>query len=389
MASRPFDDYRTAIDDPEYFFGRTTLLKYFRQNFNSVQVLLGGQRIGKTSTLRAIEWSMLGLPPDGRNSPFPVLINMQEEQPHSADQFRYLLIGRLRDAIGRYLGTSDETSWKDDLRRAYQRFVGMFDEVTIDAHLAKLKLKKPSTEINADAFRAAIRDGIEDLQERGFRGILFLLDEAGFVTRTDWGNDAWSHIRGFKDTDPLKGLVGLIVSGFRGVLEYQQRVGSPLKNIAKVIWMTDFEGEEANRVIARRFAEEREPIRDGDHAFLRDYSGGHPFLLQQLISILIDERRKGDPSHEAVARRCRKEHKQIFRDWWNSEGVADGLTEDARIVYGVMPQNGRVSRDDLQNRLNMREDPFDDALDILCGSGLVRVIIYLTHNAVRTTIVVA
>ena len=101
MPNRPFDNYRTAIDDPEFFFGRTSLLKYFRQKPGWVHVLLGGQRIGKTSTLRAIEWSMLELPPDGPNSPFPVLVNLQAEQPRSADHFRYLLIARLQDALGR------------------------------------------------------------------------------------------------------------------------------------------------------------------------------------------------------------------------------------------------------------------------------------------------
>jgi AAA+ ATPase superfamily predicted ATPase len=371
MPNRPFDNYRTAIDDPEFFFGRTTLLKYFRQNPGWVHVLLGGQRIGKTSTLRAIEWSMLELPPDRPHSPFPVLINLQTEQPRSADHFRYLLIARLRDALGRYLRTSDQIPW-GDWRNAYRKFVETFDEVKIEAYFAKLKLKVPASALNPEDFRAAIQDSIDELRKLGFQGILFLLDEAEFVTRTEWGNDAWSHLRGFKDTDPLKGALGFIISGFRGVLEYQQRVGSPLKNIAQTTWMTGFEREAADQLIARRFAEESEPIRDGDEAFLWEYSGGYPFLLQQLVSTVIDARRGGDPGPEALLRRALIDHNQIFRDWWNVDGKTDGLTERERIVYALMPEDGRVSLDELLTRLEARLIPLLETLQILCGSGLVR-----------------
>src|SRR5437588_4568668 len=38
MFRRPFDNYRTAITDPEFFFGRGTLLKYFRQSPGWVHV---------------------------------------------------------------------------------------------------------------------------------------------------------------------------------------------------------------------------------------------------------------------------------------------------------------------------------------------------------------
>jgi len=368
--SRPFDNYRTAIDDPEFFFGRTALLKYFRQNPGWVHVLLGGQRIGKTSTLRAIEWSMLELPPDGLSFPFPVLVNLQAEQPRNADHFRYLLIERLRDALGRYLRTADQISW-GDLRKAYRKFVEQFDEVKIKPAFTEFKLKVSSA-VNQEEFRAAIEDTLDELRKLRFHGILFLLDEAEFVTRTDWGNDAWSHIRGFKDTDPLKSAVGFVISGFRGVLEYQQRVGSPLKNIAQTTWMAGFERETADRLIKRRFHEEREVLRDGDNAFLWECSGGYPFLLQQTISTVIDARRTGELSQEALVRRALLEHNQVFRDWWNSDGKADGLTERERTVYGLIPEEGNVSLDDLLSRLDAKLMPLLETMQILCGSGLIR-----------------
>ncbi len=371
MSERPFDNYRTAIDDPEAFFGRADLLKYFRERPGWVHVLLGGQRIGKTSTLRAIEWSMLALPPEGTNSPFPVLVNLQKEQPRSADHFRHLLIARLREALARYLQTNDQIPW-ENFRLAFRNFVGLFEEVKLEPDFLKLKLKAPGAALDPERFRAAIQDSLDDLVKARFRGILFLLDEAEFVTRADWGNDAWSHIRGFKDTDPLKSALGFVISGFRGVLEYRQRVGSPLKNISQITWMTAFDRKTADRLIAARFAEERETVSAEDADFLWKYSGGYPFLLQQLINITIDARAKGGLSREALVRRALLDHNQIFRDWWNAEGGADGLTERERIVYKSLPENGDISLDDLMRNLKAQLVPLLETLEILCGSGLVR-----------------
>jgi hypothetical protein len=371
MPNRPFDNYRTAIDDPAFFFGRSGLLKYFREKPGWVHVLLGGQRIGKTSTLRAIEWSMLELPPDGPHSPFPVLVNLQAEQPRSANHFRYLLIARLQGALERYRRISEQISWAD-FRAAYRNFVDLFEEVTIEPKGGKFKLKLPGSALDPEDFRAAIQDSIDEIRKVRFQGILFLLDEAEFVTSKDWGNDAWSHIRGFKDIDPLKGSVGFVISGFRGVLEYQQRVGSPLKNIAQTTWMTGFDRETADLLIARRFAEEHAPLRDGDEAFLWEYSGGYPFLLQQMINVTVDARREGDLSQEVLVRRFLLEQTQVFRDWWNADGKTDGLTERERTVYASLPENGRVSLDDLLSRQDAKLMPLLETLQILCGSGLVR-----------------
>jgi len=375
MPSRPFDNYRTAIDDPESFFGRASLLKYFREKPGWVHVLLGGQRIGKTSMLRALEWSMLELRPDRSNSLFPVLVNLQAEQPQSADHFRYLLVARLRDALARYRRTAEEFSWAD-LRSAYRTFVGRFEEVKLEQSFLKLKLKLPTNALSPEDFRTAFQAGMDELQEARFQGVLFLLDEAEYVTSKDWANDAWSHIRGFKDTDPLKAAMGLVISGFRGVLEYQQRVGSPLRNIAQTAWMAGFEPETARKLIVGRFADEDTPLRESDLEFLWNYSGGYPFLLQQMINLVIDVRRgqgiEGGTSHEVLVRKALLEHHLVFRDWWNGKGKFDGLTERERAVYGQIPDSGRISLDDMLSRLNAKLMPLLETLQILCGSGLVR-----------------
>ena len=53
VGKRPFDDFRVAITDARYFFGWDAFLRTMRQAPFEVRFLLGGRRVGKTSTLRA------------------------------------------------------------------------------------------------------------------------------------------------------------------------------------------------------------------------------------------------------------------------------------------------------------------------------------------------
>jgi hypothetical protein len=84
---RPFDNYRTAITDPPQFFGRDEWLGEMRRAPFWVRVLLGGRRLGKTSALRAVEWSLLDLGGPRANRPFPVFISLELEQPSDLPTF--------------------------------------------------------------------------------------------------------------------------------------------------------------------------------------------------------------------------------------------------------------------------------------------------------------
>lgn len=73
--NRPFQNYKTPITDPSYFVGRKTLLQTMERDPFNVWILLGGRRIGKTSTLNALRWSFLSLGPA-----FPVFIDLQKQR---------------------------------------------------------------------------------------------------------------------------------------------------------------------------------------------------------------------------------------------------------------------------------------------------------------------
>jgi hypothetical protein len=59
LVERPFDNFRVAITDPLFFHGREDLIDSIKRSPFQVRIFLGGRRIGKTSLLRAIEWSLL------------------------------------------------------------------------------------------------------------------------------------------------------------------------------------------------------------------------------------------------------------------------------------------------------------------------------------------
>lgn len=91
IGNRPFDNFKLAIAEPYHFFGHRDLLLAIKRSPFQVRILLGGRRLGKTSVLNAIKWSLLDCSDTEPCRAFPVLIDLQEVQPTSLDNFRYLL----------------------------------------------------------------------------------------------------------------------------------------------------------------------------------------------------------------------------------------------------------------------------------------------------------
>ncbi len=207
MKERPFDNFKTAITDPSYFFGRSQLIETVRKSPFRVRILLGGRRIGKTSTLRALEWSLLDYHPGKPRRAFPVFISLQYEQPQDLDNLRYILVARLREAIERWQKVPPTLLRLREKYREYRRQVAGAN-VTFNflkTVSAKFDITNPDYErrLLRDDFRQALLSTIDELKkwDYEFEGVCFLLDEAEFVVRKDWADDAWSFFRGLKDTD--------------------------------------------------------------------------------------------------------------------------------------------------------------------------------------------
>ncbi|ETX08631.1 MAG: hypothetical protein ETSY2_04255 [Candidatus Entotheonella gemina] len=376
MPDRPFDHFRTAITDPVYFFGRSHFIRKIISNPFLVHILLGGRRIGKTSVLSAVERSCLNPDLHASRRAFPVFLSLDVEQPESLNHFRYLLIRRLRDAIERW-----EKVPKSTIREMYETFGRRvaIREVSL-ASLIKINLqhqKNPDDDrlMGHDEFREALLNTISELRDKGFEGVIFLLDEAEFVVRKDWANEAWSYFRGLKDNDTaLKPFLGFILSGYRDVKEYEQRVGSPLMNIAEIEWLPTLSASDAQALIAQRAEDEGMQLTPDDMALVLALAGHHPYLLQQVLNVIFDEYvAESASSHDRLLRKLLRmpELDRTFSSWWNLDGKTDGFGEIERTLYKLLAQHGEGSDDALSELSGFNWPKTIDALGVLIGTGVI------------------
>jgi hypothetical protein len=371
---RPFDNFRVAITDPSHFFGRSKLLNTMLKSPFQVRILLGGRRLGKTSALRAVEWNLLNPNTGTSRRAFPVLINLQLEQPKDLDNLRYLLIARLREAIER---------WRDvplgGIRQMYHEFLSQVksSEVTV-SFLKQLDIKfninNPDYErrLNNDSFRLAFLKTIEELRKLNFQGVCFLIDGAEFIVRQDWASDAWSYLRGLKDTDvAIKPFLGLLLSGYRDLKEYQQRVGSPLLNIAEIEWLAPLRDEEARILIGDRAEQEQFSITEERIISIIEWSGCHPYLIQQTLNIIFDYT---TDTCTNLINKLIQHHDKDFSSWWNEEQHSGCFGETERTVYQTLVENQKGTPQTLAQCTGLSRGIVTDALEVIAGTGVIRLL---------------
>lgn len=373
MVTRKFDNFKTAITDPNYFFGRSDFLETISKSPFKVYILLGGRRIGKTSALRAVEWSFLNPNFNGTHRAFPVLVNLQVEQPKDPDNFRYILVSSLSKAIGRWKHTK-----LSKLRETYLYYLRQVTggQISLGPFL-KLDINNPNQErrLSHDDFRRALLKCIEELRDKlYFNGICFLLDEAEFIVKQEWGDDACSYIRGLKDTDTaLTPFLGFILSGYRDLKNYNQKVGSPLSNIADINWLCSLKESETRNLIKFRSKEEKVSLKKNEVNKILELSGCHPFLIQQSLNTFFDNNQKKKPfSLETLMEETLWKHEQIFSNWWNADGNSDGLGEEEREVYKVFIENRKGTYKDLMKSTLLSMNKVRNALQVLVGTGLIK-----------------
>ena len=376
LEERPFDGFKTAITDPVHFFGRRDLIQNIQRSPFRVRILLGGRRIGKTSTLRAIEWSLLDANSSQPRRAFPVFLDLQVEQPQSLANFRYLLIARLREAIERWQNVPGAT-----IREMYRQFLRQVSsgEVTVSflsTINTKLSISNPDRDrqLIHDDFRQSLLKTIEELHKWKFEGVCFLLDEAEFIVCRDWANDAWSYFRGLKDSDTaLKSCLGLLISGYRNLKNYQQDVGSPLFNIAEPAeWLTTLTESETQELIFKRSQSERLQLTQRA-SFVIEQAGCHPYLTQQVLNLLSDNtRNKKYNSLASWLSNLLKRHNHDFSVWWNEGQESDGFSDIDQTVYRAFVECRQGTPMTLCKITNLSEAKVLDSIEMLEGTGVIR-----------------
>ncbi|MCP4545331.1 MAG: metallophosphoesterase [bacterium] len=367
---RSFNNFKSAITDPRFMVGRKELIAEIQSSPHLIRILLGGRRIGKTTTLRAAEWALLNRGFDGHYRAFPVFASFQIVQPDSFGNFLHVLIGELRKAMFRWRRT-----FKAKSHHPYQRFLSqaadeMITKDFLGDALGDRCIKK---ELRSEHFRTALLRSLEDLKEMGFDGICFLLDEAEFVVRQEWSDTAWGYIRALKDSDmSLTPFLGFVLSGYRALKEYRQRVGSPLVGIAELEWLSVLPDSDLRELIAKRCLEENTDLNDKQLRFVICWSGRHPYLVMQLLNCFFDDYQKGERSTMArIAEKLLHRYSEEFSSWWDPSDRPDGLGRDERCVYLELINVRKARVEELAFRTSLSHGRVLDALEVLETSGLI------------------
>ncbi len=374
MAASVRPDFRLPIDESNYFFGRSNLLSEIERYPFRVRIILGGRRLGKTSTLNAVKRNLLGVSKDERQA-FPVLFNLQQERPKSLEQFRYLLIARLQEAFAEYYA-GNQANWK----KTYRRFLRQIPGGSLDLGLPKFGLKLNVTNPDSDRslihedFRQDLLKIIKQLQQKQFTGVCFLLDGSEFIVSQDWANDAWSYLRALKDTDTaLKPFVGFILSGYRDLKDYQQAVGSPLLNIAEVEWLGTLSESETRSLIAYRSQEEKILLTEAEVDRVIEWAGCHPYLTQQILNEIFDNspQEKLQFSDKFMLHLIR-EHDRDFSAWWDEDKRTYGFGKTEQTVYLALLDRREGTAETLLQTTNLSFGEVADSLEVLAGTGVIQ-----------------
>jgi Sugar-specific transcriptional regulator TrmB len=374
MATSVRPDFRLPIDESRYFFGRSNLLSEIERSPFRVRILLGGRRLGKTSTLNAVKRTLLGVGKDDRQA-FPVLFNLQQERPKSLEQFRYLLIARLQEAFTEYY-TGNQANWQ----KTYRRFLRQIPGGSIDLGMPKFGLKLNVTNPDCDRtlihedFRQDLLKIIKQLQQKQFTGVCFLLDGSEFIVSQDWANDAWSYLRALKDTDTaIKPFVGFILSGYRDLKDYQQAVGSPLLNIAEVEWLGTLTESETRSLIACRSQSEKISLTESEVDRIIEWGGCHPYLTQQLLNEIFNDRHQHkSQSPESLMLHLIREHDRDFSTWWDEDKRTYGFGKAEQAVYLALLELREGTAETLLKLTNLSFGEVADSLEVLAGTGVIQ-----------------
>ncbi|MBD2094459.1 ATP-binding protein [Trichocoleus sp. FACHB-591] len=372
LSDRSFNNYRLAISEPEHFFGRGDLIQDVCQSPFQVRILLGGRRIGKTSVLNAIRWNLLSAKENQPTRAFPVLFDLQQEQPENLDHLRYLLIARLQEAI-------------HGSQQAQDRFMRQLAGGSISLFGITLNVTNPAKErrlIHED-FRQDFLKIVKKLQEKKWLGVCFLLDGSEFIVNQPWANNAWSYLRSLKETTntAIEPFLGLLLSGYRDLRDYQQKVGSPLLGISELSWLSPFEEVETKNLIGYRCSKEKISLSEEMINGIIYWAGCHPYLTQQLLNTIFDNRLLAKPrtTKELIRYLIRHQHEADFSKFWDSTKASYGFGIAEQMVYLSLIKQRQGTAEALAQYAQLSIGDTEDALRVMTGTGVIRQLDFETY----------
>jgi hypothetical protein len=324
--------YRWDRTNPDLFYGRGTLVDEMCRGLlrGSSYGLTGGTRMGKTTLLRRLE--------------------------------KHLSSERLgRDQAG-----LDVVVVYMDLHALPEPLSA---DVIFDAILKRVSARLPtrgvaSQPVPLHPFAAALSDHIAGASTKPV--VLVLFDEIKKLVDAEWGPGFLANWRAFLHNEPaLDRHLAAAFAGSTDLEALRHDLGSPLANILTWKGLRLFEREDTAALV-------REPsglgagATDDDVDLVHDQSGGHPFLVQWLMSRVMD--RLPAPMSVAIADASREfgsTHGDKLRDWW------DRFDATSRRLYAAL----EGSEDGLEREATLGlvgSGRGDRAIESLCHTGVAR-----------------
>ena len=384
-----FGNFRLAINDSRYFFGRDELISEVVKSPFEVRILLGGRRLGKTSVLNQICWSLLDVNEESQNRALPVLIDLQKQQPTNLDNFHYLLIKELRKVIQ---NPKQETRFIPNLKQKYKFLIKNFI-CFIKASIASLNLFGFEINlINTDREKKLLDEEfcqdlinlIKKIHQNNYHGICFIFDNSEYLVKQDWSHDACSYLRSLKDTPniAINPFLGLFLSGYRDLSDYHQKVGSPLFNMAEIKWLNTLTSSETEQLVKFRFQEKQlpNPTKQTIKKIIK-WAGCHPYLTNQMLNLIFSNKYQENSSLDKYLfdDLIRQHRKRDFQNWWDKEKRTYGFGKKEQDVYIALIQERQGTAESLFEKVDLSLEDTEDALEVIAGTGVIRKLDFETY----------
>ncbi len=277
-------DNPTTLRDPEYFVGRREQLgRIFglikgRQSLS----LVGPRRIGKTSLLSCLK-------------------NPNIQQKFGFDGSGYFFL---------YL---------DLQTRALKAQVDFFTDVhrTLKEYAQAQGYSFTEELDQVEEFDALIKD----FQQSGLHPVLIMDTFDEILQYQSVQESVFSFFRSFGTSREISYIIASVET--LGNISYklfpQSAGASPLYNILGVVKLTTFTLEEAEMLLVDTSAQSGLPFSEEEVNWVLDLAGTHPFLLQQVATLLFEEKRMQGAEkvdYEYIQREAQQHLVNHFRDCW-------------------------------------------------------------------------
>lgn len=192
--------------------------------------------------------------------------------------------------------------------------------------------------------------------------IVLLLDEVERLLLNEWCDDFWRNWRALVHNTPgIQQNLCIILSGSVELTEIAKDRTSSLWGILDTKFLETFSYEDSKRLITEPGAM---ALDDSTVDLIIEWSGGHPFIIQYLMSIIYENQSMPPQDALGKARTSFLEGQAyIMRTWWSQLGPI------GREIYRLLiATEGPVRKDLLTSK--WLPDDVNWALDVIRFSGL-------------------